>query len=100
MNAAVKRLEAQGGASAAAVKTFLQNDGSINAPVIKLWMGTNNLLVSEEADVSLSEGSTSENTEMTINFSDYGLPVSISAPAPSAVTSLKVFEAATNHRTF
>jgi hypothetical protein len=100
INAAIKRLEAQGGASAAAVKTFLQNDGSINAPVIKLWMGTNHLLVSEEADVSLSTGGTSENTDMTLDFSDYGLPVSISAPAPNAVTSLKVFEAATNHRNF
>ena len=100
INAAVKRLEAQGGASAAAVKTFLQNDGSINDPVIKLWMGTNHLLVSEEADVSVSAGGTSENTELTMDFSDYGLPVSISAPPPSAVTSLKVFEAATNHRTF
>jgi hypothetical protein len=100
MNAAVKRLESQGGASAAAVKTFLQNDGSISAPVIKLWMGTSHLLVSEEADVSLSAGGTSENTEMTMDFSDYGLPVSISVPAPSAVTSLKVFEAATDHRTF
>ena len=92
--------EAAKARAAAAVKTFLQNDGSINAPVIKLWMGTNHLLVSEEADVSLSAGGTSENTEMTMDFSDYGLPVSISAPAPNAVASLKVFEAATDHRNF
>jgi hypothetical protein len=100
IHAAYQRLEAQGGASAAAVKTFLQNDGSISTPVIKLWMGTNHLLVSEEFDVSLSAGGTSVITEMTMDFSDYGLPVSISAPAPNEVTSLKVFEAATNHRSF
>jgi hypothetical protein len=99
IDAAYKRVEAQGGATAEAVKSFLQN-GSIGTPVIKLWLGTNHLLVSEEVQLSLSTGGTSVNADMTVDFSNYGLPVSISVPASTVVTTLSKFETAADHRRF
>ncbi|MGB8195730.1 MAG: hypothetical protein WCF25_01825, partial [Acidimicrobiales bacterium] len=96
ISAAYKRLEAQGGAMAQAVKAFLQS-GSISGPVIKLWLNADHLLVSENVDLSISTGGDAASGDMTVDFSDYGRPVSISVPAPNAVTTFSAFEAAANH---
>jgi hypothetical protein len=96
MNAAYKRVEDQSRATAAAVKAYLQSV-SFNDTVIKLWISKSHLLVSEDVDISLSTGGTAVSGDLTMDFSNYGSPVSITVPPPSDVSSVSKFEAATNH---
>jgi hypothetical protein len=90
MSAAIKRAEAQGGATAQALKASLKVV-SLNPPVVKLWLGSDHLLVREEALISVSSGGATASGDMFINFSDYGGSSSISAPVASTVASFKEF---------
>jgi hypothetical protein len=93
MLAAIKRQESHGGAEAQAVKSFLKTS-SFGGTVFKLWLGSDHLLAREEVTLSLTADGTTGTGDMTMDFSRYGSPVSVSIPAAGSVASLSVFEAA------
>jgi hypothetical protein len=92
---AVKRLEAQGGAEAQALRQ-LGKDLSIKPVVLKLWLGPDHLLRREESSVSMSLLGTTIAGGETIDFSNYGGPVAVEIPAASDVASYSDFLAAAN----
>jgi hypothetical protein len=93
LTAAYKRAEAQGGAQAQAVKSFLKS-ASINAPVIKVWLGADHLMAREEVVLSISTNSVSESGDIVLDFSHYGSPVSVTIPAAGTIGSFSAFETA------
>ncbi|MGD0691770.1 MAG: hypothetical protein ABSA22_05465 [Acidimicrobiales bacterium] len=90
MTAAIKRVEAQGGATAQALEASLKVI-SLNPPVVKLWLSSDHLLVREEALISVSSGGATASGDIFINFSNYGGSSTISAPATGTVASFKEF---------
>jgi hypothetical protein len=93
MAAAYKKAVADGGADASVLENELKNI-TIKPPTISLWIGSNNLLAREEVALSIGTAGTSVAGDMTMDFSDYGVPVSVSVPASSDVASYDDFLAA------
>jgi hypothetical protein len=93
MNAAYKRVEAQGGAEAKSLEQSLKSI-SLQPPVIKLWLSSDNLLVREEVMLNVSSNGATASGDMFMNFSNYGGVSSISTPAAGTVAPFEAFMAA------
>ena len=93
MAAAYQKAEAQGGAEAGVLKNELKSL-TIKPPTISLWIGSDHLLQREEVAMSIGAAGTTVSGDVTIDLSDYGVPVSVSVPASSDVASYDDFLAA------
>jgi hypothetical protein len=88
--AAMKRVERQSGASSQMVKTIMQVFEK-DPPVVKLWLDANHLLRREEASISISAAGSSASVDVTMDFTNYGTPISVTIPPASQVGSYKDF---------
>jgi hypothetical protein len=67
---------------------------SLSPPVLKLWLGSNHLLAREEVTMNANSAGITFTGDITLDFSDYGTPISVSFPSSSQVASYSDFMAA------
>ena len=93
MVAATKRALRAAGTAAATTRNIL-NSLSLSPPVLKLWLGSNRLLAREEVTMNANSAGITFTGDITLDFSDYGTPISVSFPSSSQVASYSDFMAA------
>ncbi len=94
MVAASKRMLALSGASAQSEQTILKSISTTSPPVLKIWIGADNLLRRESVSVDATSLGAPVSTNMVVDFVNYGAPVSVAIPATNDVGSYSAFLAA------
>ncbi len=93
IQAAEKRLSAEDGAPTQLMKSMIESMAN-QPPVLKLWIGSNHLLVRESVSLSIALAGESVSGAVNVDFSNYGGPVTVSVPSSSVIGSYSAFLAA------
>lgn len=91
------KLAASSSFSATQLQQMRADIDKASPPTITVWFDGNRLLRRMNMDMQLAMGQAGGTAGMTMDFSNYGTPVSISAPPSSQVMSYQQFTQAVGH---
>jgi hypothetical protein len=97
MIAGAKQESADLGVSSATAEQELQQIKSMSPPTITVWIDGMSIVQEISMDLQINVDGTGDSADMTMDFSHFEAPVTLTAPAPSETISFSSFLQKLNH---